>query len=164
MRVKFLTFCSCLPSCMWIRQVKESWLKACVARIQGSPEAKQYTASCLGSHSDSTSKRNYGLDLDTIVQVIDIWRHAIGMCLNGLTYLVTGASISLPWMACMGAWPNWQRGSSITISVREFWVTRFALGAFRFLPGWWVYQRLPAAQCFTTSDAKLSSRNYYSCT
>lgn len=64
-----VTFCSCLPSCMWIRQVKESWTKACVARMKDSSAAKEYTAACLGNHSDGTSNHQYGLHLDTVVQV-----------------------------------------------------------------------------------------------
>lgn len=54
---------------MWIRQVKESWAKACVARIQGGSAAKEYSAACLANHGEFTSERNYGLHLDVVVQV-----------------------------------------------------------------------------------------------
>jgi hypothetical protein len=57
-----------LPSCMYMRQVKESWTKACVARMKDSAAAEEYTASCLAHHSDGSSKRQYGLHLDTVVQ------------------------------------------------------------------------------------------------
>jgi hypothetical protein len=54
---------------MWIRQVKESWAKVCVARMQSVSAAKEYSAACLANHSEFTSERNYGLHLDVVVQV-----------------------------------------------------------------------------------------------
>jgi hypothetical protein len=58
-----------LPSCCHIRQVKKAWADACASRIQGTAAVKTYNASSLGNHGDKTSKTQYGLCLDTVVQV-----------------------------------------------------------------------------------------------
>jgi hypothetical protein len=57
-----------LPSCAHIRQVKKAWADATVARIQGTPAAKTYTASSLGNHGSKTSSHQYGLSMETVVQ------------------------------------------------------------------------------------------------
>ena len=57
-----------LPSCMYIRQVKEYWTKGCSSRISNTSAAQTYNACVLANHKGNTSDHRYGLNLETILE------------------------------------------------------------------------------------------------
>ena len=60
-----------LPTCRWMRQVKEIWSNECELRITSSSASKGYRAAAsMGAHKPGTSDRHYnGIAIETVMQV-----------------------------------------------------------------------------------------------